>query len=88
MAKRDFGQIEKYRRTMIQITNEKLNGNQTLCETHDVHSILQTLPMPSPPMHTANTVTAADLHTTIIDLGDWTTNAVRTPPAGGSKSKY
>ena len=55
-AKRDFGHIKKYRRTMIQIANEKLNGNQTLCETHDVHSLTQTMPVPSPPMHTVNAV--------------------------------
>ena len=87
MAKHDVGQIKKYRRTMIHIANETLNGNQTLCEPHDVHSLLQTLPMPSPPMHTVNTVAAADLYTTCIDLADWTINAGRILPAGGSKVK-
>ena len=33
-------------------------------------------------------VTAANLHTTFIDLTEWTIAAVRTPPAGGAKAKY
>ena len=74
-AKRDYDNIKRFRRTMVQIANEKMNGNKTLCDAHELHALINTSAF-VPHMPMVNTVTAAEL------------NATRTPPAGGAKAKY
>ena len=86
-AKHDSQYVSKYRRTMVEIANEKMNGNKTLCEAHEVHALIDTDAF-VPHMPMVNTVTAAELQTKCCDLANWMINATRTPPAGGAMVKY
>ena len=88
MATHDFKHIKKVRSRMVQVANEQLNGNQTLCNTHETAKVIAQTPMPRPPMHTVDSVSAGDLHVLFTPMVDWIINAVRTPPAGGAKAKY
>ena len=73
---------------MVQVANEQLSGNRMICDTHEVAALLSQTPMPSPPMPTVDTVSAADVHALFTKVVGWTINAVRAPPAGGAKTKY
>ena len=86
-ATQDYDNIKKFRRTMVQIANEKMNGNTSLCDAHEVQALINT-DASAPHMPMVNTVTAAQLHSTCCDLTTWMINATRTPPAGGAKAKY
>ena len=72
---------------MMQVANEQLNGNRTLCDTHEIATMLTQTPMPSPLMHMVDTVSAGDLHALVTTMIDRAINTVRPLPAGGSKTK-
>ena len=87
-AQRDSDKIKQFRRAMVQVASEQINGNQILCTTHEIATMPTQTPMPSPPMHTFNTVSTGDAHKRFTELIDWTIRAVRTPPAGAAKAHY
>ena len=69
---------------MVQVPNEQLNGNTTLCDTHDVDTLTNKgVIVPHVPM-----VSAGDLHALFKDMLDLTINAIRTPPVGGKAATY
>ena len=52
-ARRNSKHSKKYRRDVVQVANEQINGNKTLCDTQNVHSIFNDDVVPHMPLVSA-----------------------------------